>query len=341
MSFVNILNKSKSFRVLILTLFISMTVSAAQAQDAASDKAAFTPLTEAEVESLFQHPRLEGQDASEYTAEEMFGIKAYLDESDAFFAKLTPQRGEVIIAKAGVTLNIPEGFYYLGTKDARTVLEDYWNNPEDDDLLGMIFVDGTNQDFYDYAIEVNFEKTGYVSDEDAANIDYDKLLNDLKKSARDDNPARIRLGFPAITVQGWAADPKYDAQMHRLHWAKLLKFEGDETNTLNYNLRVLGRKGVLQFNFIAEESGLDAVNADLDTVVQIAQFNEDHRYTDFNPKTDQVAAYGVAGLIAGGVAAKKLGLVAILLLFLKKGWWLILAAFAFIGKLFSGRSKEI
>lgn len=341
MSFRNLVNTTQSFRTIIIALFISITISTAHAQDTSTDETAFTPLTEAEVETLFKHPRLEGLDASEYTPEDMSQMKAYLDDSDAFFAKLTPQRGEVKIAKAGATLNIPEGFYFLGTKDARTVLEDYWNNPEDESLLGMIFVDGTNQDFYDYAIEVNFEKTGYVSDEDASNIDYTEMLRDLKKSTRDANPARKRQGYQPAELIGWAADPKYDAQMHRLHWAKLLKFEGDEGNTLNYNLRILGRKGVLQFNFIADEAGLDAVNSDLDAVVKIAQFNEGHRYTDFNPKTDQVAAYGVAGLIAGGVAAKKLGLIAVLVLLLKKGWWLIFAAFAFVGKLFGGRSKEV
>ena len=40
------------------------------------------------------------------------------------------------------------------------------------------------------------------------------------------------------------------------------------------------------------------------------KFNDGKRYTDFDSSTDKVAAYGLAALVAG-VAAKKLGLLAI------------------------------
>ena len=327
--------------IIVSLFFIPAHAQESDAQNITAESTEFTPLTPTEIETLFQHPRLQGADPATYKAKDLVGIKQFLDESDAFFSTLTPQTGEIKLAKAGATLNMGEDFYFLGSKDARKIIEQHWNNPEDDTVLGMIFAKGTNQDFYNYAVEVKFEKTGYVNDKDAVNIDYDNLLNDLKKSARKSNSQREKLGYPAITVQGWAADPKYDSEMHRLHWAKLLKFDGQDSNTLNYNLRVLGRKGVLQFNFIAEETGLDAVNADLTKVAQIAQFDEGHRYSDFNATTDKVAEYGVAGLIVGGLAAKKLGLIGILLLFLKKGWFLIIAALAFIGKLFKKKSNTV
>ena len=41
------------------------------------------------------------------------------------------------------------------------------------------------------------------------------------------------------------------------------------------------------------------------------EFKSGKRYTDFNSSTDKVAAYGLAALVAG-VAAKKLGLLALL-----------------------------
>jgi uncharacterized membrane-anchored protein len=36
----------------------------------------------------------------------------------------------------------------------------------------------------------------------------------------------------------------------------------------------------------------------------MVDFNQGNRYVDFNPSTDKVAEYGLAALIAGGVAAK-------------------------------------
>jgi uncharacterized membrane-anchored protein len=46
-------------------------------------------------------------------------------------------------------------------------------------------------------------------------------------------------------------------------------------------------------------------------------YNDGKRYEDFNAGTDKVAAYGLAALVAG-VAAKKLGLIAVVLAFAAK-----------------------
>jgi uncharacterized membrane-anchored protein len=73
-------------------------------------------------------------------------------------------------------------------------------------------------------------------------------------------------------------------------------------------------------------------------LLAIAEFNAGHRYADYNPKTDRLAAYGVGALIAGGVAAKAglLGKLGALLLAGKKFIIVILAALAaLVGKLFA------
>ena len=46
------------------------------------------------------------------------------------------------------------------------------------------------------------------------------------------------------------------------------------------------------------------------SVFNSIKFNAGKRYTDFKSSTDKVAAYGLAALVAG-VAAKKLGLIAL------------------------------
>jgi hypothetical protein len=55
-----------------------------------------------------------------------------------------------------------------------------------------------------------------------------------------------------VHLIGWGALPYYEKNQHTLHWAKLLRFGDGLSETLNYNVRVLGRKGVLVFNAIAE-----------------------------------------------------------------------------------------
>jgi uncharacterized membrane-anchored protein len=72
------------------------------------------------------------------------------------------------------------------------------------------------------------------------------------------------------------------------------------------------------------------------------EYNDGKRYAQFNSATDHVAEFGLAALI-GGVAAKKLGLFALIAAFLVKFAKIIgiaaIALIAFIAKLM-GRKKE-
>lgn len=140
----------------------------------------------------------------------------------------------------------------------------------------------------------------------------------MQKDVEEANPARIEQGYDAVQLVGWASAPFYDQNEKKLHWAKELKFGDSEDNTLNYNIRILGRKGYLVLNAIGDMSILPEFQKDVDQILAAVNFNEGHKYADFNPKLDKVAAYGIGGLIAGKVLAKA-GLLTLLL----KGWKLI------------------
>ncbi|CAA0085233.1 Uncharacterised protein [BD1-7 clade bacterium] len=120
-----------------------------------------------------------------------------------------------------------------------------------------------------------------------------------------------------------------------MHWAKEIKFGDQETNTLNYNIRVLGRKGVLVLNFIADMDQKATIDANISDVLAVAEFDQGSKYSDFDPEIDKVAAYGLGALVAGKVIAKT-GFFAIALLFLKKfGVFILVGLGALFGKLFS------
>lgn len=57
-------------------------------------------------------------------------------------------------------------------------------------------------------------------------------------------------------------------------------------------------------NFIANMGQLEEVNAARDEVLAMVSFNDGHKYSEFDPDIDKVAAYGIGGLIAGKVLAK-------------------------------------
>jgi uncharacterized membrane-anchored protein len=248
------------------------------------------------------------------------------DPLAAFIASLQFQQGEVAVPEANARLRLTEGFRYLGKADARRVLEEFWGNPPDDSVLGMLVptADGLDSD-HSWAVILTWSDDGYVSDQDAAEIDYAELLETMQAEARDANPMRQEAGYPAVDLIGWAQPPRYDATAKRLHWAKHLQFEGSEGGTLNYDIRVLGREGYLSMSAIAGMADLDRVNDGMNEVLAMAEFEEGHRYADFNADTDRTAAYGLAALVGGGLAAKT-GLLAKLGLFLAKFWKLLLIA---------------
>lgn len=259
-------------------------------------------------------------------------------------AALDLKHGKITLPEGGVTLDVPEGFYFLNAKDGRYVIETLWGNPPSPETLGMIFPSGKAPVDDTWGIEVTFDAMGYVSDEDAASMNYDDLLADLRRDLGDENAERQKQGFPTVELLGWAAKPHYDAVERKLYWAKLMHFSDNEDNTLNYNIRALGRKGVLVVNFIAAENQLPQVEAAAPNVLKMISFEEGHRYADFVPGADTVAAVGIGGLIAGKVAAKA-GLLVVLLAFLKKGLVLVLLPLAWVwskvkSKLFGRKPDE-
>lgn len=265
----------------------------------------------------------------------------YLNAARNLWESLDRRTGEVTLLEGVVTLEVPEDFYYLSPADAERVLVEVWGNPPGAgaDTLGMLFPSEYTP-FHDeaWAVTIEYEAGGYVSDENADDIDYADLLAQMQEDTREASRERVREGYEAIELIGWAAEPYYDRATHKLHWAKEIHFGDEPVNTLNYNIRVLGRGGVLVLNFIAGMDQKAVIDERIDSVLALADFNQGSRYEDFNPDIDQVAAYGIGALVAGKVAAKT-GLLAAALVFLKKfGVMILVGIGALLGRLFKRKT---
>lgn len=261
--------------------------------------------------------------------------KEYIAWAQKFIASLNYQKGEIALPGGVAKLTVPENFYYLSPQDAERVLTEAWGNPAGSETLGMLFPEEmTPLDRGAWGVTIEYSEDGYVDDEDAKDIDYGDMLKDMQSETRDGNEDRVAAGFEPIELVGWAAQPYYDNMSHKLHWAQELKFGAADENTLNYNIRVLGRKGYLRMNFIADMEQLPEIQRNLDTVLAMAEFNDGYRYDQFNPEYDKLAAYGIGGLVAGKVLAKA-GILPLVLVFLKKfGVFLFAGLAALFGKFF-------
>lgn len=254
------------------------------------------------------------------------------------------QQGNITLRGGVAKISLPTQFRYLDSKDSETVLSRLWGNPEGSGALGMIvpanFDPLANES---WAVVVTFDEDGYVKDDDAAKLDYDDLLKDMKEGMSEASKEREKEGYPAIALIGWAAPPRYDAATHKMYWAKELKFGDDPDHTLNYNIRMLGRRGVLVLNAVATMQQLPLVEAATPELLNMVDFQEGHRYVDFTESTDKVATYGLAALVAGGVAAKAGFFKVIWLGILAFKKFIVIGAIAigaFIKKLFNRRAEK-
>ncbi|MEI9928067.1 MAG: DUF2167 domain-containing protein [Sphingomonas sp.] len=240
----------------------------------------------------------------------------------ALQASLHPQAGDVTIPAAKAVLHLGDRYYYLPPDEAKRVLVDVWKNPPSavNDTLGLVLEKGTT--FYDnvWGAVITYQDSGHVSDADAKNQDYAKVLSDMQAGDAEDNQQRKSQGYPTMRLVGWAQAPSYDPANHSLIWAREYDNEGQREHGLNYDIRLLGRTGVLSLNMLSGVSSLPDVRAAAETFGKSVTFQPGAAYSDFDVKIDKTAEYGLAGLVAGGAAvavASKLGLLAILLKFAK------------------------
>ncbi|MEO5979267.1 MAG: DUF2167 domain-containing protein [Chryseolinea sp.] len=226
----------------------------------------------------------------------------FLDSLEAAFRY---EKGEIKFENDIGTLNVPDGFRFLNAEQAQYVIHDLWGNPDGEGTLGMIVPDNLPITSFDsWAFIITYEKLGYVKDDDADDFDYDDLLADLQEETKAENESRQKAGYEPISIVGWASKPYYDKDRKVLHWAKELKFGESDVTTLNYNVRVLGRKGVLVLNAVAAMDALPEVKENINPVLTSFSYSDGNKYKDFNPELDEVAAWTIGGLVAGKVLAK-------------------------------------
>ncbi|GAB4387795.1 MAG: DUF2167 domain-containing protein [Thermodesulfovibrionales bacterium] len=225
--------------------------------------------------------------------------------AEEFEASLEYRTGEVHLPGGVATLRLTGDFRYLDPENTERLLVEGWGNPGGFRTLGMLVPADTSPLAENgWGVVITYEQDGHVSDKDADSIDYNELLAAMKKSVARENEARRKEGYETLEIIGWAARPYYDKASHKLYWAKELSFGGGTDHTLNYNVRILGRRGVLVLNAVAGMDQLKDMEAAMGQVIAFTDFNPGYRYSDFNAKTDKTATYGIAALVAGGVAAK-------------------------------------
>jgi len=253
-------------------------------------------------------------EATEQSEAEELEYQAMVDSIEGSFDY---QIGTIDLDNGLATLVVPDGYRFLGSEQSAYVLSSLWGNPPSS-VMGLLFPKGVTPlgDNFTYVVSISYSEEGYIDDEDAEDLDYDEILETMQEDVEAANDQRIAMGYGSAKLIGWASPPFYDKVNKKLHWAKELEFDGSKEHTLNYNIRILGRRGYVELNVIGSLDVLPLVKQNVDQILASVEFEEGHTYADFDPEIDEIAAYGIGGLIAGKVLLK-LGLLAGFLKFFK------------------------
>jgi uncharacterized membrane-anchored protein len=271
---------------------------------------------------------------------------AQQDTLEVYYEKIEQslkyQTGTIELTQGNGTLAVPKGFKYLDAKQTQYVLHDLWGNPEDTSILGSLVPENIGVTYANsWLFVISYQADGYVKDDDANEIDYDELLEQMKEDAKVSNEERKKLGYDTAELVGWTSKPFYDDKLKVLHWAKEIKFGNAVVNTLNYDLRVLGRRGMYNVSAVANMTEIKDVKSSIPGIINSIQFKEGDKYIDFDSSTDTVAAWTIGGLVAGKVLAK-VGFFAIIAKFGKVIFFGLIAAFAAAKKfIFNKKDQEV
>jgi uncharacterized membrane-anchored protein len=233
-------------------------------------------------------------------------------------------------------IDLPGGMILLEQKEAQDLMRKWGNDPE-----GTVAVIFPTSETAHWWVAIDAVDQGYVSDDDADDLDAGALLSSIKEGTTEQNKTRAKMGIPELTVDDWSEKPHYEKAKHHLVWG--LNAHDKEGKSVNFNTRYLGRNGFLSVNVVTGAEDFQKSKVEALAILNAVHFSTGYRYED-HVDSDRDSGVGLKGLIIGGTAvviAKKTGILVAILLALKKGFIVVFVAIgAFFKRLFGGKKKE-
>ena len=243
-------------------------------------------------------------------------------------------------------LDIPEGCRFTDARGAKKFLE-MTQNPTSGAEVGALQCEtptpGDPTDPEMWFVIFEYDKSGYVKDEEKATLDADKILATLREGQEYGNEERRERGWEELTIGGWVRPPYYDEETNNLTWA--VAVVASEDTSVNHSVRLLGREGVLKADLVSDPGGFELALPTFDAVIGTTAFVPGKTYAEWRDG-DKVAKYGLTALVAGGAgaAAVKLGLFGklwkVIVGFAKFIIIGVIAAGAWLKNLFTKKSEE-
>ena len=212
-------------------------------------------------------------------------------------AELHPLKGPAT-GKLGdmAEIKVPEGYEFFGKDDMKEFMQKTQNLYTGDEL-GVLLDPDKASGFISFFM---FDESGYVKDAAKEKLDPDQMWKQMKDNEPAANEERKKNGWGEITLIKWAEIPQYNAQTQRLEWADVLEEKNQQW--INYNTKILGRKGVMQVIVVPHGKNWQSVIPRFNQAIDGFSYTGGNKYAEWKTG-DKVAEFGLAALVVGGAGA--------------------------------------
>jgi uncharacterized membrane-anchored protein len=189
---------------------------------------------------------------------------------------------------------------------------------------------------------ITYYDVGYVTEEDWDAVDPIDFMQQIKEAEVQLNAEREQVGIAPFFTDGWRQEPVFDAPAHTAYWATDLS-SGSE-RWINATALRLSRNGYHQIIWAGSSEGFAAAQATLGGLLDTHRYDQGSRYEDHqdgDPSSDMSIgslAAATMGVDLGAVGIA--GLIGAAILFLKKGWIVIIPVVAGVAALMRRRNRK-
>lgn len=230
------------------------------------------------------------------------------------------------------TLEFGEAYTFTGAEETQTIME-AMGNIVDGTEVGLIL---PNADTENWFLVFEYDDAGYIPDDEKDELDADAILGSIREGTEASNEYRIEQGFSPIEVLGWYNEPFYDGSTNNLTWSVLAASEEEygTTESVNHNIRILGRGGYMSVVLVADPADLERLIPEAKMLLSGFSYKSGNKYAEY-VQGDKLAGYGLTALVAGGAgaAAVKSGFLKVIMKNIKL---VLVAAVAFLGVVWKG-----
>jgi uncharacterized membrane-anchored protein len=235
----------------------------------------------------------------------------------------------------GIEIDLPAGMVLYERAQARAIFES-WGDPTEG-VIGLV-----SRPDRTWSVAIGYVPVGYVTDSDADKLDPDEMLEMYREGTTRQNAKRRVRGVPELVIDGWSELPRYEHARHHLVWG--LRTHNTEGQGINIFTNILGRGGYLVLGLIDDPSTIEQSKLEAAALIDATRFQPGSRYEDYR-EGDKTSGMGLRMLVLGGAGvavakAAKTGILAAILLVLKKGFVVIGAAIAGMFKWLTGRKSR-